>query len=114
MPAFENDPRFANAPAQEVFIEDPSAAHLDWFTFHLEEIGWGKTTLSSVPGSTALTVAVCPCAPNRISDSMSCSDHPLPFVHPRSKCRNRKIPVLQRSVSNCLNDHFGPGTLRPR
>jgi hypothetical protein len=40
---FENDPRFANAPAQELLIEDPLSPQLDWSTFRLSEIAWGNT-----------------------------------------------------------------------
>ncbi len=42
---FENDPRLANAPAQEVTITDALDPNLDWSTFRLAEIGWGAITV---------------------------------------------------------------------
>jgi RHS repeat-associated protein len=43
---FENDPKIASAPAQEVIIEDALDVNLDWSTFRVEEIAWGDTTVA--------------------------------------------------------------------
>jgi hypothetical protein len=42
---FENDPKIASAPAQEVVLEDALDPNLDWSTFRLDEIAWGDFTV---------------------------------------------------------------------
>jgi len=55
---FENDPRIATAPAQEVIIEDALDSNLDWSTFRLEEIAWGETTVPMPAETSSLNTRV--------------------------------------------------------
>ncbi|MCB1126796.1 MAG: RHS repeat-associated core domain-containing protein, partial [Verrucomicrobiae bacterium] len=48
---FENDPKIATAPAQEVRITDALSADLDWASFRLTEIAWGDVSLTPPPGT---------------------------------------------------------------
>lgn len=48
---FENDPEFATAPAQEVFVTDQLSAALDWSTFELTEVVWGNHSVTIAPGT---------------------------------------------------------------
>lgn len=49
---FENDPKIATAPAQEVWVTDALSPALDWSSLRLEEIAWGDVLLP-VPPDTA-------------------------------------------------------------
>ncbi|MBE0539810.1 MAG: RHS repeat protein [Verrucomicrobia bacterium] len=55
---FENDPKIASAPAQEVIIEDALDANLDWSTFRVEEIAWGDTTVAIPADASSLETRV--------------------------------------------------------
>jgi uncharacterized repeat protein (TIGR01451 family) len=48
---FENDPEFATAPAQEVFVTDHLSPALDWSTFELTEVVWGDHSMTIAPGT---------------------------------------------------------------
>ncbi len=48
---FENDPEFATAPAQEVFVDDQLSGLLDWSTFELTEVVWGDHSIQIEPGT---------------------------------------------------------------
>jgi len=47
---FENDPKHATAPAQEVVITDPLDSDLDWTSFELGAIQFGDTVVAVPPG----------------------------------------------------------------
>lgn len=53
---FENDPTFANAPAQVVTLTDQLSADLDWNTFQFGEVAFGDNTFT-LAGTRQLSTA---------------------------------------------------------
>ncbi len=47
---FENDPEFATAPAQEVFVTHPLDANLDWSRVELDDFGFGPVVIDVPDG----------------------------------------------------------------
>jgi Carboxypeptidase regulatory-like domain/CARDB/Domain of unknown function (DUF4214)/Polysaccharide lyase family 4, domain II len=55
---FENDPKKATAPAQEVTVTDQLDNDLDWTTFSLGAITFGSNTITVPPGLQSFTTTV--------------------------------------------------------